>query len=150
MPFGIVCCFTFSQSTFSMAMVIVWSWYGSYWLLNHFLTKIKWNRNWKKIRIRVSLVSVESPPQFKFNRICCWKSKQIAKIGFGMKNQLSPWCVHTWANSTSIYHPGELHTTQKLNGGERTPDLKIHKFQSQELYLRGIVLIGSAHDSFRI
>ncbi len=32
---------------------------------------------------------------------CCWKFKQIAKIGFGRKNQLSPQYVHTWANSTS-------------------------------------------------
>jgi hypothetical protein len=27
-----------------------------------------------------------------------WKFKKIAKIGFGRKNQLSPQCVHTWAN----------------------------------------------------
>jgi hypothetical protein len=25
---------------------------------------------------------------------CCWKFKQIAKIGFGRKNQLSPQSVH--------------------------------------------------------
>ncbi len=31
----------------------------------------------------------------------CWKFKQITKIEFGRKNQLSPQCVHTWANSTS-------------------------------------------------
>jgi hypothetical protein len=29
---------------------------------------------------------------------CGWKFKQIAKIGFGRKNQLNPQCVHTWAN----------------------------------------------------
>jgi len=29
---------------------------------------------------------------------CCWKFKQIAKIGFGRKNQLSPQCVHTWTD----------------------------------------------------
>jgi hypothetical protein len=29
---------------------------------------------------------------------CCWKFKQITKIGFGKKNQLNPQCVHTWAN----------------------------------------------------
>jgi len=29
---------------------------------------------------------------------CCWKFKQIAKIGFGRKNQLNLQCVHTWAN----------------------------------------------------
>jgi hypothetical protein len=27
-------------------------------------------------------------------------SNKLQRIGFGMKNQLSPWCVHTWANST--------------------------------------------------
>ncbi len=26
--------------------------------------------------------------------------KQIAKMGFGRKNQLSPQCAHTWANGT--------------------------------------------------
>jgi hypothetical protein len=36
---------------------------------------------------------------------CCWKFKQITKIGFeplnfGQKNQLSPQHVHTWANGT--------------------------------------------------
>jgi hypothetical protein len=32
---------------------------------------------------------------------CCWKFKQIGKkIGFGKENQLSPLCVHTWANGT--------------------------------------------------
>ncbi len=31
---------------------------------------------------------------------CCWKFKQIAKIGFGRKNELSPQCVHTWFNGT--------------------------------------------------
>jgi hypothetical protein len=30
----------------------------------------------------------------------CWKFKQIEKIRIGRKNQLSPQCVHTWANST--------------------------------------------------
>jgi hypothetical protein len=29
-----------------------------------------------------------------FNRFCYWKFKQIAKIGFGRKHQLSPECVH--------------------------------------------------------
>ncbi len=28
------------------------------------------------------------------NEFCCWKFKQIAKIGFGRKNQVSPQCVH--------------------------------------------------------
>ncbi len=35
--------------------------------------------------------------------ICEWilllKFKQITKIGLGRKNQLSPQCVHTWANT---------------------------------------------------
>jgi hypothetical protein len=31
---------------------------------------------------------------------CCYKLKQFAKFGFGRKNQLSPQCVDTWANST--------------------------------------------------
>jgi len=44
---------------------------------------------------------------------CCWKFKQIAKIGFERKNQLSPRCVHTWANGTGytksllLYHSKE-------------------------------------------
>jgi hypothetical protein len=35
-----------------------------------------------------------------FYGFCSWKFKQIAKLRFGRKNQLSPQCVHTWANST--------------------------------------------------
>jgi hypothetical protein len=35
---------------------------------------------------------------------CCWKFKQIAKIGFGRKNQLRTQCVHTWANSTGYHY----------------------------------------------
>jgi hypothetical protein len=31
----------------------------------------------------------------------CWKFKQIVKVGFGRKSQLSPQCVHTWGNNTS-------------------------------------------------
>jgi hypothetical protein len=39
--------------------------------------------------------------RYWFSRgFCCWKFKQIAKIGFGRKNQLSPQCVHTWVNHT--------------------------------------------------
>jgi hypothetical protein len=34
------------------------------------------------------------------NEFCCWKFKQIAKIEFASKIQLSPQCVHTWANGT--------------------------------------------------
>ncbi len=30
---------------------------------------------------------------------CCWKFKQITKIELGRKIQLSPQCVHTWANT---------------------------------------------------
>ncbi len=31
----------------------------------------------------------------------CWKFKEITKIEFGRKNQLSSQCVRTWANGTS-------------------------------------------------
>jgi len=37
---------------------------------------------------------------------CCWKFKQIVKIVFGRKIQLSSQCLHTWANGiryTNIY-----------------------------------------------
>jgi len=34
---------------------------------------------------------------------CIWKSKQIAKIGFGRKIQLSPPCVRTWANCIRLH-----------------------------------------------
>jgi hypothetical protein len=61
-------------------------------------------------------VLLENLQQIRFNRVnfttfrvkvwkilflsgfCCWKFKQIAKNGFGRKNQLSLQCVHTWAN----------------------------------------------------
>jgi hypothetical protein len=33
---------------------------------------------------------------------CCWKFKQIAKIGFGKQNQLSPQCVHIAESKNSI------------------------------------------------
>jgi hypothetical protein len=35
-----------------------------------------------------------------FSGFCCWKFFLISKIVFGRKNQLSPQCVHTWANGT--------------------------------------------------
>jgi hypothetical protein len=35
------------------------------------------------------------------SEFCCWKIKQIAKIGLRRKNQLSPQFFHTWANGTS-------------------------------------------------
>jgi hypothetical protein len=31
---------------------------------------------------------------------CCWEFKQIAKLGFGRKIQLSAHCVHPWAKGT--------------------------------------------------
>jgi hypothetical protein len=82
-----------------------------YWTI--FSTKTKLNQNWKLyFNFRAFLVLLESPWQLKFNRayftifraqvwkisflsgFCCWKFKQIAKNGFGWKNQLRPQCVH--------------------------------------------------------
>ncbi len=63
------------------------------------------------------LVLLESLQWVRFNRVyftifkakvwkililsgfCCWKFKQIAKIGFRRKNHLSSQRVHTWADS---------------------------------------------------
>ncbi len=62
-------------------------------------------------------VLLESPQRVRFNKVyftifrakvwkililsgfCCWKFKQITKIGFGRKNHLSSQHVHTWADS---------------------------------------------------
>jgi hypothetical protein len=44
----------------------------------------------------------------------CWKFKQIAKIGFGRENQLSPQCVHTAEfrnfNSENVKNKNCVHT----------------------------------------
>ncbi len=64
-----------------------------------------------------------------FNGFCCWKFKQIAKLKFGKKNQLSPQCVHTWANSTSytsshkkrVVYVWRCSYTRGFSWGSRTP-----------------------------
>ncbi len=67
-----------------------------------------------------SCVLLDRPWQFRFSRayfslfselrcgrylflsgFYCWKFKEITKIEFGWKNQLSSQCVHTWANGTN-------------------------------------------------
>jgi hypothetical protein len=35
-------------------------------------------------------------------------SNKLQKIGFGRKNELSPQCVHTWANNTGYTSHHEL------------------------------------------
>jgi len=39
------------------------------------------------------------------NKFCCWKLKQITKIGFRWKNHLSPQCVHigTMTHATLVF-----------------------------------------------
>jgi hypothetical protein len=101
-----------------MFIDLVWDYlelrFKSYWSLNHFfqwkLNKIK-TRNfigiWKcywcfwKAHNKSDLIKFIS--QFSklrcgkywfLNGFCCWKFKQIAKIEFGRKIQLSLQCVH--------------------------------------------------------
>ncbi len=58
---------------------------------------------WQALRESIEVISQLS--ELKCERywflsgFCSWKFKQITKIGFARKNQLSQ-CVHTWANST--------------------------------------------------
>jgi len=44
---------------------------------------------------------------FFLSEFCCWKFKQIAKIGFGRKNQLSPQCIHTCVKGTGYTSPND-------------------------------------------
>jgi hypothetical protein len=58
---------------------------------------------WQALRESIEFISQLSELKCErygfFSRFCSWKFKQITKIGFARKNQLSQ-CVHTWANST--------------------------------------------------
>jgi hypothetical protein len=40
---------------------------------------------------------------------------KIARIGFGRKNQLSPQCVHTWANGTGYIVMDEMKMSMSKN-----------------------------------
>jgi len=42
------------------------------------------------------------------------KFKQISKIGFGRKNQLSLQCVHTWGNATSYTNVVQIESNLEL------------------------------------
>ncbi len=84
--------------------------YIDYWTI--FSMKIEKNWNWNLYyNFGAFLVILESHWKLRFNRVyftifkakvwkilsfefCCWKFKQIGKIGFGRKNQLSPQHVH--------------------------------------------------------
>jgi hypothetical protein len=95
---------------------------GRYNLLNLFFMKIKQNQNWKlqwnwgghswccwKAFSKSDLIDfisqflelIRCERYWVLSEFCCWKfKKKLQKIGFGGKNQLSPECVHTWANRT--------------------------------------------------
>jgi hypothetical protein len=61
---------------------------------------------WKALGESNSIEFISQFSELRCRRYCflsgffCWKFKQITKIRFGRKNQLSPQCVHTWANGT--------------------------------------------------
>jgi hypothetical protein len=77
--------------------------------LNHFLNeKVEncigiWKDSWCSWKALKKSGLIEFISQFSelsvediiFSEFCCWEFKQIAKIGFGRKNQLTPQCVHT-------------------------------------------------------
>jgi len=113
MPFGIVCGFAFSQSTFSVAMVIVWS-YGveaiDFWII--FQWKLNEIEIEKPIRIRVSLVSVESPPQLKFNRIFLLEIQTNCKNWIWNEKSVEPlMCSHLGQQHYYIWsRRGTYHT----------------------------------------
>ncbi len=95
-------------------------------IIEPFFNEMKLNKKWNMYwNLEIFLVLLESFQSVRFNRIyftnfkakvwkywffdyiCCWKFKQITKFGFEKKNQLSPQCVHTWANNIgyiSLYH----------------------------------------------
>jgi hypothetical protein len=56
---------------------------------------------WKALGESNSIDFISQFSELRCGRYCflsgffCWKFKQITKIGFGRKNQLSPQCVHT-------------------------------------------------------
>jgi hypothetical protein len=80
------------------------------WKLNKIETEIYikiWGHSWWCWKALDESDLIEFISQFSelrcggywfLSEFCCWKFKQIAKIGFGRKNQLSPQCVHTWTN----------------------------------------------------
>jgi hypothetical protein len=105
---------------------------GSYWFLNHFLNE-KLNKieteNCIGIWEHFSWCCCKALWRVKFNRVyftifrakvwkvlsfewLCWKFNQIAKIGFGMKEQLSSQCVHI-AKFTYVKNKECVHTWAK-------------------------------------
>jgi hypothetical protein len=86
----------------SMRFETVWSYSVEpyfQWKLNKIETKNCtgiWNCPWwVRFNRLISQFSELRCGRYYFLRwFCCWKFKQIAKIGFGKQNQLSPQCVH--------------------------------------------------------
>ncbi len=96
----------------------VWSYMWKLLIIQSFSEwKLKKNQNWKlhwnlgDFQVLFNALGesnlIESISQFSelscgryefFSGFCCWKFLLISKIGFGRKIQVSPQCVHTWAN----------------------------------------------------
>jgi hypothetical protein len=65
-------------------------WCGSYWYWIIFQQKFNEIEIEKKLEFGCPWCQWKALHNSNLIEFCCWKFKQIAKIGFGMKNQLSP------------------------------------------------------------
>jgi len=55
---------------------------------------VLWESTWQVTFDRVYFTKLRCGRYWFLNEFCCWKLKQIAKLGFGRKNKLSPQCAH--------------------------------------------------------